>query len=95
MILVTAATGQVGSVVVGELSRRNIAARAMSRDPGRARETPGITWVAGAFDEPASMDAALEGGRRHVPCLCRGARAGRSRDRGGRRGAAQTACGMS
>ena len=61
MILVTAATGQVGSIVVDELSRRNIAARAMVRDLTKARKVPGISWVQGAFDHPLSMDAALEG----------------------------------
>ncbi len=59
MILVTAATGQVGSFLVVELSRRGVVARAITRRLDQVRECPGISGVAGAFDDDASMDAAL------------------------------------
>jgi len=46
MILVTGATGMVGSQVVRLLSEQGIEARALLRNPSKAKELPGITWVA-------------------------------------------------
>ena len=89
MDLVTTATGQVGSIVVDELSRRNIAARAMARDLAKARKFPGISWVQGAFDDPPGNGCGTRGNRCHVPCLCRRPLPGRPREPGDRRGAAQ------
>ena len=64
MILVTGATGTVGREVIGELQRVGATGvRALARDPARAsfiREA-GFETVAGDFDKPETLDAALEG----------------------------------
>ncbi|MEW2400179.1 NAD(P)H-binding protein [Streptomyces sp. NPDC046862] len=54
MILVTGATGTIGSHVVRLLTEHDIPFRAMSR-----RERPG--WVRADFDDPASLTRALAG----------------------------------
>ena len=61
MLLITAATGKIGSIVVEQLSARGIAARALIRNPGQARDLPGIDWMIGDFEDGASMAAALDG----------------------------------
>jgi len=47
MILVTGGTGMVGGDVVRLLSRQGVAARALVRNPQKAPDLPGITWVTG------------------------------------------------
>lgn len=62
-ILVTGATGNTGSLVLQELATRGARVRAMVRDRpggGRLRVTSTET-VVGNFDDPRSLDAALEG----------------------------------
>jgi uncharacterized protein YbjT (DUF2867 family) len=62
-ILVTGATGNTGSMVLQELARRGARVRTMVREQpggGRLRDTPAET-VVGNFDDPRSLDAALEG----------------------------------
>jgi len=64
MILITGATGTTGRGVVGELRRLGAeGVRALVRDPARAdfiREA-GFETVAGDFDRPETLGAALEG----------------------------------
>ena len=64
MILITGATGTTGREVVEELRRLGAkGVRALVRDPARAdfiREA-GFETVAGDFDRPETLDAALEG----------------------------------
>jgi uncharacterized protein YbjT (DUF2867 family) len=64
MILITGATGTAGREVVEELRRLGAkGVRALVRDPARAgfiREA-GIDAVAGDFDRPETLSAALEG----------------------------------
>src|SRR5829696_8393203 len=64
MILITGATGTTGRGVVGELRRLGAkGVRALVRDPERAgfiREA-GFEAVAGDFERPETLDAALEG----------------------------------
>jgi uncharacterized protein YbjT (DUF2867 family) len=64
MILITGATGTTGREIVGELRRVGAAGvRALVRDPARAafvREA-GFETVAGDFDRPETLRAALEG----------------------------------
>jgi len=61
MILVTGATGTIGSDVVRQLAERGAKVRALTRDPARARLPAGVEVVRGAYGEQASLDAALAG----------------------------------
>ena len=62
-ILVTGATGNVGSAVAGELGALGVPMRAFVRDPARAAAIlgPDIAIAVGDFADPASIRAALEG----------------------------------
>ncbi|MEU4238194.1 NmrA family NAD(P)-binding protein [Actinoplanes sp. NPDC026619] len=59
MILVTGATGKVGSAAVRLLTAQQQPARALVRDPSRA--PAGADIVTGDFDDPGTLDAALRG----------------------------------
>ncbi|MGW5427160.1 NAD(P)H-binding protein [Streptomyces sp. NPDC004059] len=61
MILVTGATGTIGSDVVRQLAARGEKVRALTRDPAKARVPAGVEVVRGDFHEPASLGSALEG----------------------------------
>jgi uncharacterized protein YbjT (DUF2867 family) len=63
MILVTGATGNVGSLVVKELVAGGHAVRAFVTDEAEARELlgPKVELAKGNFDDRASIDAALRG----------------------------------
>ncbi|MER6134948.1 SDR family oxidoreductase [Streptomyces sp. NPDC001815] len=69
MILVTGATGTIGSEVVRLLARRGEKVRALTRDPSRMRlpdaaETEAgveVEVVRGDYLDPASVDAAMSG----------------------------------
>jgi NAD(P)-dependent dehydrogenase (short-subunit alcohol dehydrogenase family) len=59
-VLVTGATGNVGSAVIRELRDRGVAVRAFVRAP--AAELPdGVEVAVGDFDDPASIRSALAG----------------------------------
>jgi uncharacterized protein YbjT (DUF2867 family) len=58
-VLVTGATGNVGSHLVQELRRRGVPARAFVRDPGRARAD--IELAVGDYGEPSTIAVALDG----------------------------------
>ncbi|SDK03474.1 Uncharacterized conserved protein YbjT, contains NAD(P)-binding and DUF2867 domains [Lentzea albidocapillata subsp. violacea] len=58
-VLVTAATGTVGSALVPALCSRGVSVRAMTRDPGRV--VPGAETVVADLREPESLAAALKG----------------------------------
>lgn len=62
-VLVTGATGNVGSWVVQELRGRGVSIRAFVRDPDRAAEKlgDGVELAAGDFSDTASLHRALEG----------------------------------
>jgi uncharacterized protein YbjT (DUF2867 family) len=60
MILVTGATGKVGSEAVRLLAARQLATRALVRDPSRAPHGD-IEVVTGDFDQPDTLDAAMRG----------------------------------
>ncbi|WP_227133976.1 NmrA family NAD(P)-binding protein [Halorubellus salinus] len=74
-VLVTAATGTVGRVVVGALAAAGVPVRAASRDPERARERFETAWledegdgehveyVAFDFEKPETYHPALDGAR--------------------------------
>lgn len=63
MILITGATGMVGSEVLRQLSAKGIAARAVTRNPGKADAISfsGVEIVYGDFDDPKSMEEACSG----------------------------------
>ncbi len=70
MILVTTATGQVGSAVVRALSQRGQACRALVRNADQAFDLPHVETVQGDFRDGASLDAAMAGVSR-VYLACR------------------------
>ena len=61
MILITGATGTIGSEVVRQLAARGEKVRALTRDPARAQVPDGVEVVRGDYREPASVQAALAG----------------------------------
>ncbi|MEV0740769.1 SDR family oxidoreductase [Streptomyces sp. NPDC050549] len=61
MILVTGATGTIGSEVVRRLVARGEKVRALTRDPEKARIPSGVETVRGRPADRASVDAALTG----------------------------------
>ncbi|MDC0668725.1 NmrA family NAD(P)-binding protein [Nannocystis radixulma] len=60
-ILVTGATGNVGSAVVARLLARGVACRIGVRDPATVAPTPGVTPVALDFRRPDTFAAAVAG----------------------------------
>ncbi len=61
MILVTGATGNVGSELVAQLAADGVPVRAMTRSPEKAKFPAGVEVVAGDFDKPETLPAALAG----------------------------------
>jgi uncharacterized protein YbjT (DUF2867 family) len=61
MILVTAATGQVGSAALNALVAAGAPVRALVRDPVGFAAPEGVQIVQGDFDDDTSMAKALEG----------------------------------
>src|SRR5215831_954920 len=62
MLLVTGATGKVGSAVLAELANRSHKVRALVRDPGKLTvKAANIEVVTGDFADSASLDKALVG----------------------------------
>ena len=64
-ILVTGATGSLGSNVIAEAARRGLEVRALVRDPARVRGAEGIELVQGDALDPATVTRALEGREAH------------------------------
>jgi uncharacterized protein YbjT (DUF2867 family) len=60
MILVTGATGKVGSEAVRLLAARHAPVRALVRDPSRAPDDD-VEIATGDFDHPDTLDAAMRG----------------------------------
>jgi len=60
-ILVTGATGTIGTQVVAQLRARNVQFRALVRDPGKAKLPTGVDVVRGEFLDVDAMRAALKG----------------------------------
>ncbi|MFJ4649859.1 NAD(P)H-binding protein [Nocardia sp. NPDC088792] len=61
MIVITGATGTIGSEVVRQLAGRGEKVRAVTRDPERARVPEGVEVVRGDYADPASLAAAFAG----------------------------------
>ena len=64
MILVTGGTGVIGSELLRLLSEARAPARALVRNPSKARELPGITWVVGDLARPETLATAFEGAQK-------------------------------
>jgi uncharacterized protein YbjT (DUF2867 family) len=64
MIVITGATGHVGSALASELAGRGEAVRAITRRPEAARFPSGVEAVYGDFEDPSSLRAALRGAER-------------------------------
>jgi uncharacterized protein YbjT (DUF2867 family) len=60
-VLVTGASGRIGSLVVDELLRAEASVRALVRRPEDAPLPMGVDIVPGDFTVPSSLDAALDG----------------------------------
>lgn len=60
-VLVTGATGTIGSEIVRRLAARAVPVRAVTRDPARARMPEGVEVVRGDYNDAASMAAAMTG----------------------------------
>ncbi|MDF3141330.1 MULTISPECIES: NAD(P)H-binding protein [unclassified Streptomyces] len=61
MILVTGATGTIGSEVVRQLAARGEKVRALTRDPAAARVPSGVETAPGHHRDRASVEAAMAG----------------------------------
>ncbi|WP_433680913.1 NAD(P)H-binding protein [Nocardia sp. CA-119907] len=61
MILVTGATGNIGTELVAALSNSGTAVRALVRDPARAQLPTGVEAVTGDLNRPESLTEALDG----------------------------------
>lgn len=61
LILVTGATGNVGSNIVSELLDTGESVRALVRDPGAARLPAAVEMAQGDLTAPDTVEAALEG----------------------------------
>jgi uncharacterized protein YbjT (DUF2867 family) len=61
MILVSGATGTVGSSLVRLLAGRGVALRAMTRDPSRATVPAGVQLIRADLTDPATLAGALAG----------------------------------
>ncbi|MGW3342681.1 SDR family oxidoreductase [Nonomuraea rubra] len=61
MILITGATGTIGSEVVRLLAAGGEQVRAMTRDPAKVPARPGLEIVRGDFDDPRTLAEAARG----------------------------------
>jgi uncharacterized protein YbjT (DUF2867 family) len=61
MILITGATGTIGSEIVRQLAARGERVRAVTRDPERAQLPAEVEVVRGDYTDAASMAAAMSG----------------------------------
>ncbi|MFD4561061.1 SDR family oxidoreductase [Streptomyces sp. NPDC058469] len=61
MILVTGATGTIGSEVVRQLAARGEKVRALTRDPAKAHVPTGVETALGHHADPASVETAMTG----------------------------------
>ncbi|MBA3945228.1 MAG: SDR family oxidoreductase [Herpetosiphonaceae bacterium] len=61
MILVTGATGKTGGATLQALTKLGAPVRALVRDPNKWHVPEGVEVAVGHFEDPASLDAALQG----------------------------------
>lgn len=63
-ICVAGATGRIGSHLVRVLSERGVAVRALSRDPSRGEDLPGVEWVAADLADRERLAKVFAGAER-------------------------------
>lgn len=63
-ICVTGATGWIGSHLVRVLSQRGVPTRALSRDPSRGEELPGVEWVRADLGDRGRLAEVFAGAER-------------------------------
>ena len=63
MILVTGGTGVVGSELLRLVSDAGVTTRALVRNPKKALELPGVTWITGDLSKPETLMPVFEGAR--------------------------------
>ncbi|MCA2215264.1 NAD(P)H-binding protein [Jidongwangia harbinensis] len=61
MILITGATGTIGRELVRHLAAEGVPVRALTRDPARLADRPGVQVVPGDFADPGSLARAADG----------------------------------
>jgi uncharacterized protein YbjT (DUF2867 family) len=61
MIVVTGATGTVGSLVSEQLSEAGHKHRVIVRNPDKAKKQPNVEVVKGHYEDKAALDAAIKG----------------------------------
>src|ERR1700734_2120689 len=61
LILVTGATGKIGSCIAGQLQRMGREIRLLARDPNKLSDFPGADKVKGDYGEVATLDRAFAG----------------------------------
>ncbi|MEU6372077.1 NAD(P)H-binding protein [Streptomyces sp. NPDC046909] len=61
MILITGATGTIGSELVRQLAARGEKTRALTRDPAKAQTPTGVEVARGDYLDPGSLEAAMTG----------------------------------
>ncbi|MRH93379.1 NAD(P)H-binding protein [Nocardia sp. SYP-A9097] len=61
MILLTGATGNIGSELTRQLATAAVPYRALVRDPSRVADLPGAELHKGDLDDPATLTAAFDG----------------------------------
>ncbi|WP_328874714.1 NAD(P)H-binding protein [Streptomyces sp. NBC_00287] len=61
MILVTGATGTIGSELVRQLAARGEKVRALTREPAKAHMPSGVEVVRGDYLDPGSLEGAMSG----------------------------------
>lgn len=64
MIVVTGATGTIGSRVLRLLSKQGHRTRALSRDPSRGERLPHVEWTEANLSEPETLPPIFEGADR-------------------------------
>ncbi|MBF6298409.1 NAD(P)H-binding protein [Nocardia amamiensis] len=61
MIVITGATGTIGSEIIRQLADRGVPVRAVTRDPSRAEVPAGVEVVRGDYTDLPSIAAAMDG----------------------------------
>ncbi len=61
MIVLTGATGTIGSALSEQLSKAGTKFRVIARNPGKAKKDPNVEIVQAAYDDKAALDTAFKG----------------------------------